>query len=457
MRIKPQPGPQTKFLAKNDDIVIYGGSAGGGKSYALLMDPLRYLTTVPGFSGVIFRRTYPEIVLPGGLWDTSAELYAPLGAIPRQGNLDWTFPPYGNTISFHHLQHEANKHAWQGSQVTYFGFDELTHFTETSFTYISFSRGRSQCEVDSYVRASCNPDPGWVKEFLAPWVDKEFPRPAASGETRYFVREEGKIQWVTRDHPDAKSLSFIRASVYDNPIMLARNPRYVPSLKALLPVERARLLDGDWDVRREGLVYPGFESCVVEENPQGSDIPSVGGIDFGFSNPFAAVYGHVDHDGVLWVTGCRYVRQCTLPIHAEALPKGVRYWCDPAQPESRVELRNAGHDAIPCVHIRARGSTGEMKKPILHGIDLVSERIRSNRLKVIRSACLPLIREMGMYCYDPEKKSENPIDADNHACDALRYLIVGLDRGNAIPQRDYESGPEPPKQPLDDDDERWWR
>ena len=59
-------------------------------------------------------------------------------------------------------------------------------------------------------------------------------------------------------------MSFIRASVYDNPIMLARNPGYVSNLKALLPVERARLLDGDWDVRREGLVYPGFADCIVD-------------------------------------------------------------------------------------------------------------------------------------------------------------------------------------------------
>ena len=431
--IKAQPGPQQKFLASSADVCIYGGSAGGGKSYGLLLDPLRYLTTIPGFSGVIFRRTYPEIVLPGGLWDTSVELYKDLGATPRQGTLDWTFPPYGNTISFHHLQHEQNKYQWQGSQVTYFGFDELTHFTESAFTYIAFSRGRSQCEVDSYVRGSCNPDPGWVKNFLAPWVDREYHRPANSGEIRWFVREDGKIRWVERGHPDAKSMSFIRASVFDNPIMLARNPGYVANLKALLPVERARLLDGDWDVRREGLVYPGFQECIVQ--PSDSEVePTVGGIDFGFSNPFACVYGHLNHDGVLWITGCRYVRQCTTQTHAEAIPRGVKYWCDPAAPESRVELIHAGHECLPCLHLSARGAGGEKRNPILHGIDLVSARIASGRLKIIRNEQTKwLIREAAMYRYDTEKQSENPIDEDNHAMDALRYLIVGLDRGKTAP------------------------
>jgi hypothetical protein len=159
----------------------------------------------------------------------------------------------------------------------------------------------------------------------------------------------------------------------------------------------------------------------------------VGGIDFGFSNPFAAVWGHLDHDGVLWITGMRYVRQCTLPTHAEAIPRGVRYWCDPAAPELRVELRNAGHDAIPCVHIPGRGAAGETRSPKLHGIDLVSERIRTGRLRIVRPACMPLIRELGLYHYPDDKQSEDPVKEDDHACDALRYLIVGLDRGKVAP------------------------
>lgn len=454
-RLEPQAGPQRTFLANRADIAVYGGAAGGGKSWALLVEPLRHVRAVPGFRGVIFRRTYPEITNSGGLWDQAAEIYPKFGGVPRIGSLDWTFPPHGNTISFRHLQHEANKYQWQGSEVPYFGFDELSHFTESQFTYVALSRGRSTCGVRPYVRATTNPDPGWVKEFLAPWVDKSFDRPARSGEVRHFIRDQGKLTWVPPEHPDSKSLSFVRASIYDNRVLLERNPEYLASLKALLPVERARLLDGDWDVRREGLVYPAFDSAVVDAAPDVG--PDVGGIDFGFSNPFAAVWGHVDHDGVLWVTGCRYVRQCTLPVHAEALPRGVRYWCDPAQPESRVELRNAGHDAVPCVHLSARGAGGEKRTPILHGIDLVSERIRTGRLKVVRSACMPLIREAGMYHYPEDRQSDNPVDEDNHAMDALRYLVVGLDRGRQAPSQLVHERP-PAQGPVatDDDDERYW-
>ena len=263
--------------------------------------------------------------------------------------------------------------------------------------------------------------------------------------------------------------------MYDNPIMLARNPGYVANLKALLPVERARLLDGNWDVRRDGLVYPGFGDCLTES--LGRDLPpTVGGIDFGFSNPFASFWGCLDHDDVLWITGGRYVRQCTTPMHAESIPRGVKYFCDPANPESRVELIHAGHECLPCLHIPARGAGGEKRNPILHGIDLVSARIARGGLKVIRNEQTKwLIREAALYHYDPEKMSENPVDEDNHAMDALRYLIVGLDRGKVSPPPEIDYAAENAKQEalalvdeqkrlvrLDREaqqnpfDERWW-
>lgn len=453
--IEPQPGPQRDFFANSADLVVYGGSAGGGKSWALLVEPLRHIFTVPGFSGVLFRRTYPEITNPGGLWDASEEIYRRLGAVPRKGTLDWTFPPFANTISFRHLQYEQDKYQWQGTEVPYFGFDELSHFTESQFTYVGLSRGRSTCGVRPYVRATTNPDPAWVKSFLAPWVAKDHPDPARSGEVRHFIRDGGVIRWVPVGTPDCKSLSFIRASVYDNKILLDRDPGYIANLKALLPVERARLLDGDWDVRREGLVYPGFDACLVEPDGGLAD-PDAGGLDFGFSNPFAAVWGHLDHDDVLWITGERYRSQCTLPIHCEAIPRGVRYWCDPADPESIRELRIAGHDAVPCVHLPGRGAAGEAKKPKLAGIDRVSERIRTGRLRIVRSKCPNLVRELGLYHYNSDNLSEDPVKEDDHSCDALRYLIVGIDRGRAIP---VVVGPEPETPPAERpgvDDDRWF-
>jgi phage terminase large subunit len=162
--------------------------------------------------------------------------------------------------------------------------------------------------------------------------------------------------------------------------------------------------------------------------------PAVGGIDFGFKNPFAAVYGHLDHDDRLWITGLRYKSQCTMPVHSEALPKGVQWWADPSGAESIQQLRQAGHSVRPCVHMPRRGASGENQSPKIAGIDQVSERMRTGRLWIVRTPeTMPLIRELGMYHYDETKKVEEPVDEDNHACDALRYLIVGIDRGRSVP------------------------
>jgi hypothetical protein len=434
----PEFTPQTAqipFLTTEADIAVYGGAAGGGKSWALLYDPIQYIDQ-PGFNGVIFRRTHPEIVNAGGLWDEASGIYPYCCGTPYVGATEYRFP-WNTKIAFRHLQHEEDKHSWQGAQICYLGFDELTHFTESQFWYL-LSRNRSVCGVRPYVRATCNPDPGWVKSLLAPWVDTEFSGlRATSGELRWFIRDGGEIRWVDRVTADAKSLTFIRASVYDNPALLSKNPEYVATLKALPPVERARLLDGDWNVRREGLVYPGFQSCIVEAGPNGAGsngVPSVGGIDFGFHNPFAANWGHLDHDDVLWITGGRYKRQTTLPIHSEALPKGVEWWCDPSGAESIRQLLEAGHSVHACVHMPRRGAGGEKQSSKLAGIDQVSERMRSGRLKIVRcQETMPLIRELGMYHYDETKQVEEPVDEDNHACDALRYLIVGTDRGRSMP------------------------
>ena len=375
----------------------------------------------------------------GGIWDQSGEVYPLVGGVPKLGDMSWSFPPYSNTISFSHLEHEQTKYNWSSSQICAILFDEIQLFSETQVMFM-LSRNRSLCGVQPYVRGACNPDPGWLKRFLAPWVDDEFKGVRAqSGEVRWYLRNAGEIQWVAEGTEDAKSLSFVRSSVYDNKILLERNPEYIANLKALPPVDRARLLEGNWNVRAEGLVYHrpqdgiDYQTCIVDELPIGLEGQPLGGIDFGFHNPFAAPAGTLDHDDVLWITYCRYQSNTTLPIHSEALPKGVRWWCDPAQPESIVLLRQAGHDCLACRHKAMRGASGETKSPKLAGIDMVCERIRTGRLKILRSACQPLIREFGLYRYDPMKLTEEPIDADNHALDALRYLIVGSTRGHAVP------------------------
>src|SRR5687767_4673414 len=103
--IRPQPGAQEKFLSATADITIYGGAAGGGKSYALLLEPLRHISN-PEFGSLVLRKTTPEIMNVGGMWWEAEKLYPLVGAEPRIGRMEWLFPS-GARIKFDHLEHET--------------------------------------------------------------------------------------------------------------------------------------------------------------------------------------------------------------------------------------------------------------------------------------------------------------------------------------------------------------
>lgn len=111
--IRPQPGPQTRFLASAADIVVYGGSAGGGKTWAELIEPLRHVH-VSDFNCVIFRRTAEQVRQSGGLWEASRQIYPGFGGKGREQQLDWRFPS-GATIKLDSLQHEKDKEQFRPS------------------------------------------------------------------------------------------------------------------------------------------------------------------------------------------------------------------------------------------------------------------------------------------------------------------------------------------------------
>jgi len=277
--IRPQPGPQETFLASSADIVIYGGGAGGGKTFALLLECLRHIR-VQGFGAVVFRRESVQITNEGGLWDSAMTLYPMIGGRPfRAPKLGFAFSG-GGKITFAHLNQESDVLGWQGSQVPLLAFDELTHFTRAQFFYL-LSRNRSMCGVRPYIRATCNPDAdSWVAEFIAWWIDQEtgLPIRERASQVRWFVRVADVLHWgdsaeaLALAHgclaSDAKSVAFIPATVHDNPALLDQDPGYLANLKALSRVERERLLDGNWKIRpASGLYFPRHAVSLVDVAP----------------------------------------------------------------------------------------------------------------------------------------------------------------------------------------------
>lgn len=193
--IKPQPR-QEQFLSSNADIVIFGGAAGGGKTYALLMEQMRHSEN-PRFNSVIFRRNNTQIFINGGLWDSALAFLPQFGALPKKTpNPQFVFKS-GAKVTFGHLERYTDCLSFQGSQIPLLCFDELTHFDEDVFWYM-LSRNRSDSGVPGYLRATTNPDPdSWVAKFIEWWINQEtgYAIPERSGKIRWFIRINGEVIW----------------------------------------------------------------------------------------------------------------------------------------------------------------------------------------------------------------------------------------------------------------------
>lgn len=258
-----------------------GGAAGGGKTRALLMEPLRHVH-IAGFRAVVFRRTSPQIMSGGGMWDEAKELYPhpPLnGKAYLTPSTEYRFPS-GAEISFAHLQHEADRENWKGAQIALLMFDQLEDFTEGQFWYL-LSRNRSVSGVRPYVRATCNPDASsWLARFIEWWIDQEtgYAIDERSGVIRWMVRDSDEIYWAdTREEllerfPDGmpQSVTFIRSLLEDNPTLQKKDPSYRAKLLALPTVERERLLRGNWKIMPSAGVYFRREMFeIVDAVPEG--------------------------------------------------------------------------------------------------------------------------------------------------------------------------------------------
>lgn len=249
---RPNPGPQTEFLASSAYELLYGGAAGPGKTESLIVCPLRWVN-LPDFRGIIFRRTFPE--LEKSIIDRSRTLYPAVihGAHYRDDKKFWTFPS-GARIYFSHLEHETSVFDHQSAEYQYIGFDELTHFTEKQYVYM-LSRARSSKGVPIRIRAGSNPGgPGadWVFKRWGRWLDRDHPNPLEPGVRAYYVNSEEGERWVDAGAPDAFSRQFIPGRIEDNPHL---GPEYRRSLMGQDRVTRAQLLHGDWMIRPAAGAY----------------------------------------------------------------------------------------------------------------------------------------------------------------------------------------------------------
>jgi hypothetical protein len=255
---KPTPRQQLFLNLENEKEVFYGGAAGGGKSSALLMDALKY-THVPGYSALLLRRTYADLSKQGALMDRAKEWLTPFKADGVEWNEQrkmWTFPS-GARLAFGYLETENDKFQYQGAEYQYIGFDELSQFTKTQYTYL-FSRLRRLKNSDVPIRMRSGSNPGGVG---SKWVNERFIPEAFTPEDAVDEKVWTKVD---NDEETGTPITrfFVPARLDDNPHL--DQEEYELSLRELDPVTRAQLRRGDWQITDRGdILYMWSEPYVI--------------------------------------------------------------------------------------------------------------------------------------------------------------------------------------------------
>lgn len=286
---QPNPGPQTDFLSASEQEVLYGGAGGGGKSFAMVADPFRYVNN-PNFRGLLVRRTNDEL---RELISTSKRLY--IGADKRNQFLErdktWVFPS-GATLWMSYLESDDDVLRYQGQAFSWIGFDELTQWSSPyAWNYMrSRLRTTTASGLKLYQRATTNPGGpghGWVKKMF---VD------AAPPNTPFWATDPDTgetLSWPKGHSREGEPLfkrRFIPATLFDNPY-LADDGMYEANLLSLPEHQRRQLLYGDWDLN-EGAAFTEFNRNIHVIEP--FDIPA------SWPRFRAADYGYGSYSGVLW-------------------------------------------------------------------------------------------------------------------------------------------------------------
>ena len=416
---KPNEGPQTEFLSAPEQDVLYGGSAGGGKSYAMLVDPLRYMH-IKEHRALLLRKSMPEL---RELIDKSRELYpkAFAGAKFREVEKIWRFPS-GASLEFGYLDRDADVYRYQGQSYTWIGIDELTQYpTEFPLQYLQSRLRTTNNDIQCYIR--CTANPGGVGGY---WVKKRYLDPSPPNES--FTGEDK----ITR--------RFIPARLEDNPY-LAADGKYEQMLQSLPAVQRKQLLEGNWDVA-EGAAFTEFdyENHCIDPFEIPRTWERVKGIDYGYAAESAVVWGAVDpQDETLIIYRELYQKGLT----GEDLAKKIYDF----EKEERVSVQGVLDWAawaktgttgptVGEVLSRAGHKLRRADKNRIQGKIQIHERLKTNdkgrpKLQIFKT-CPNLIREIQSIPLDPNKPEDVDTKASDHAYDALRYLIMSRPRARSV-------------------------
>lgn len=474
VRVDYDPNPRQALAhATLVDELLYGGAAGGGKSRFARMEALAFACQVPGSATLILRKTFPDLNRAGGMIPMlRMEVPRELGRYHTSDRI-WTLRN-GSTIELGYLNSDADVSNYQGAEYQLIILDEVTQQTEFRYRYLLSRLRASGALAAAMAAAGLRPrmiatgNPGGVGHG---WVKGRFIDPAPPGQT-----------WAPEpslEDPQPGTRCFIPAKVTDNTHI---DEGYIRKLNALPDDERRALRDGDWDVYA-GQRFRGFRRDVHVIDPE--ELPlSLGGIvravgvDYGLDAPYAALWGARLADGLIVVHREDYaagltpdeqaVRILDLEAPGERDPAGGRVI--PVALDPSTWARNPHHakvekgpgtivvgdddaNAPPPGSIadayRKRLGRAVVKahNDRLAGVALIADklRVRADGLPriLIYSTCRNLIRTLPALPRDPKRPEDVDTHAEDHAYDALRYLVNELERHTPPgPGTPVERGPD---------------
>lgn len=464
----PQKGSQYAFHESTFfvDELLYGGAAGGGKSDSLLTEAVRQVS-IPNYRAIIFRRTYPE--LEKSLVPRAYDLFYG-AAKPKNKGLEWEFPN-GSVIYLSHLQREEDKEKHKSAEYDFIGFDELTSFTESQYTYL-FSRCRGKNpKIRRYIRSATNPTgPGhsWVKKrFINPDPDDVFPYQTMEYDYAFGWSYRGRIYsdfsslpplysqgeptFETREYTIFKqkksnlTRAFIPALLWGNAKLIKGDPEYTQRVQALSFKEQQALLYGSWDIF-EGQFFSEWDPQVHVVAPF-TISPSwrrFVGIDFGYTAPMAALWAAMDENGKLYVYRELYGTKMTTDVQAQTIgelseKENIEWFA--ADPSMWAQSGRGIGDRHADIYDRSGISLTPSSNRRLPGWAIMHDYLVNGKM-VFFYTCKNTIRTLPSLMHSKTNPEDLDTQQDDHAADALRYLLLTL-KGDKTVIQDVGAPPIP--------------
>ena len=420
---------QKQFMDATADEVLFGGAAGGGKSYGQLADALVYALRYPQSRQLILRRTFPE--LEHSIIYTSLKFYPEKAARYRASNHTWEFYN-GSLIEFGYLAAEKDVLRYQGAEYDVVRFDELTHFTEEQYTYL-LSRLRGVNPYPKQMKSSTNP--GGIGHS---WVKRRF----------IDGQEPNKAQ---KDEKTGMERIFIPSFVQDNIFLMEADGEYQKRLELLPEAEKKALLYGQWDIF-DGQVFAewrndprGYKSRRWSHVIAPFDIPKgwrrFRTFDFGYAKPFAVSWFAVDHDGRAYnyreLYGCTGTPDVGVRWTAQKIARTIR---EIEETEERGQtICGYADPAIWNATGSSEGSIAEMmeregvyfekgKNHRLSGKMQVHYRLAFDEeglaMLYVFDTCKHMIRTLPQLRYDPISPEDVDTRQEDHLYDAMKYFLM---------------------------------